>query len=84
MKLQIECNGIPLQHQSCSICNQLFETVEAKIIVCSDQGNYYGEVCPECLKKGFYWLNDRFEQLNQPKKAAVIRQTGDLEVPIGA
>ncbi len=64
MQLQIECNQTPCKQQPCLICNQLFELTEAKIIVCNDQGQSYGEVCSECLEKGFYWLNDRFKQLN--------------------
>jgi hypothetical protein len=84
MQLQIECNGIPLQKQSCLICNHLFETTKARIIICNDQGNSYGEACPKCLKKGFYWLSDRFEQLNQPRKTVAIRETRKLEVPMSA
>lgn len=84
MQLQIECNSIPLQQNKCWICNQIFKPTEAKIIVCNDQGNDYGEVCPQCLEKGFDWLSDRFEQLNQPKKKVVIRRTPQLEIPIGA
>ncbi len=69
MQLQIECNREPFKQKSCLICNQLFEMTEARIIVCNDQGNDYGEVCPKCLRKGFSWLSDRFEQLSQPQKS---------------
>jgi hypothetical protein len=79
MQLQIECNNIPFQQKSCWICNQPFETREAKVVICNDQGNDYGEVCPECLEMGFYWLSNRFEQLNQPRKRIAIRQTQDLK-----
>ncbi|MDX2214961.1 MAG: hypothetical protein SFY66_16860 [Oculatellaceae cyanobacterium bins.114] len=81
MQLQIECNHVPFQKQSCLICNRLFPMTEAKIIVCNDQGKYCGEVCPTCLKKGFDWLSDRFEQLNQPKKAPVIQYTPTRKTP---
>lgn len=53
MQLQIECNEILHQQKFCWMCDQLFEPKEAKIIVCNNQGNCYGEVCPECLEKGF-------------------------------
>ena len=83
MQLQIECNHIPFQKHPCLICNQLFEMGEAKILVCNDQGKYYGEVCPKCLENGFDWLSDRFEQLNQPKRKIALRQTR-IELPVGA
>jgi hypothetical protein len=64
MQLQIECNQVPFQQQPCLICNRLFEMTEAKIIVCNNQGNDYGEVCPQCLSRGFDWLSAQFERLN--------------------
>lgn len=84
MQLQIECNQIPLQQQSCLICKQLFQITEAKVLACSNQGDCYGEVCPNCLHQGFGWLSDRFDQLNQPKKAIALRKTETLNMPIGA
>ncbi|MBV8887242.1 MAG: hypothetical protein JO235_25050 [Chroococcidiopsidaceae cyanobacterium CP_BM_RX_35] len=57
---------------------------EAKVIICNDQGNCYGEVCPKCLDKGFHWLSKRFEQMNQIKQTVAIGQSRNLEVPIGA
>jgi predicted amidophosphoribosyltransferase len=84
MQLQIECNRSLRKQKLCLICSQSFEMTEAKIIVCNDQGNNYGEVCPECLKKGFVWLSDRFEQLNQPKKIVAMRPPQNLKAPVGA
>lgn len=83
MQLQIECNQAPFQQQSCLICNQLFEMAEAKILVCNDQGKHYGEVCPKCLEKGFDWISDRFEQLNQPKRKVTVRPPR-TEIPVSA
>jgi hypothetical protein len=84
MQLQIECNNVPSQQQSCSICSQAFEMAEARIIVCNDQGKDCGEVCSICLSRGFDWLSDRFDQLNQAKKPVLMRRTQRLEIPIGA
>lgn len=78
MQLQIECNPVPFQEQSCLICNQLFNTTEAKVIICNDQGKKHGEACPACLGRGFNWLNQRFEQrfeqLNTPSLKGVIKR----------
>jgi hypothetical protein len=84
MQLQIECNSIPFQQEFCFTCDQLFEITEAEIIVCNDQGEERGKVCPKCLKKGFLWLSDRFDQLDKPKNRVVIRQSKSLEIPISA
>lgn len=84
MQIQIECNNSPYQKQSCCICNHLYEMTEAKVIVCNDQGKYYGEVCPECLKNGFNWLSDRFDQITQVRKTIKIRPTQKQKVPVSA
>jgi len=57
---------------------------EAKVIVCNDQGKYYGEVCPHCLKQGFAWLSSRFDQLNKIKEIDVARQSQTQRIPVGA
>jgi len=60
---------------------------EAKVIVCNDQGKAYGEVCPHCLKQGFGWLSNRFDQLNQVSKVKeidVVRQAQTRRMPVGA
>ncbi len=84
MQLQIECNEILHQQQFCWICNQSFETQEARIIVCNNQGNRYGDVCPECLEKGFNWLSYKFEQINRPKQNISAQRIQKPEMPIGA
>lgn len=84
MQLQIECNPLPFRQEQCLICNQAFKMTEAKVIVCNDRGKDYGEVCPKCLEKGFHWLSDRFEQLQQPKKVIAMRQTQRLKPLVGA
>ncbi|MBW4619883.1 MAG: hypothetical protein KME17_11080 [Cyanosarcina radialis HA8281-LM2] len=74
MQLQIECNYVPFQKQICSLCDEQFEMTEAKILVCNDRGQYYGEVCPQCLEKGFDWLSDRFQKLERLKIKADLPQ----------
>lgn len=74
MQLQIECNSAPFQQQFCLTCSHFFEAVEAKIIVCDDQGTPYGEVCPHCLRKGFHWLSDRVGLWGQPT-GTTMRET---------
>jgi hypothetical protein len=82
MQLQIECNPIPFQQQSCVVCGQLFKTTEAKVIICSNQGKKHGEVCPTCLGKGFNWLNQRFEQLNKPQREEFVQHSQPLTRPL--
>lgn len=84
MQLQIECNKMPLQQQSCWLCKQPIEGTEARVIVCDDQGKTYGDVCTQCLNQGFNWLSDRFDQLNRPMKLIPIRRAEQLKTPIGA
>ena len=64
MQLQVECNGLSPKQQLCWICNHSFEMSEARIIVCDDQGDSYGEVCPQCLSMGFNWIKNQFQQLS--------------------
>jgi hypothetical protein len=83
MQFQIEYNEVPLKTEQCLICDRLFEMTEAKVIICDDQGKSFGEVCPKCLKKGFGWLSDRFEQLNHPKRKAPAAYPEKTKVPVG-
>ncbi|UBF30055.1 hypothetical protein K9N68_38340 (plasmid) [Kovacikia minuta CCNUW1] len=57
---------------------------EAKVIVCSDQGKYYGEVCPNCLRAGFHWISDRVDQLNQPKKVEIVPRSRNQKIAVVA
>lgn len=84
MQLQIECNYTPLQKRRCLICDEQFVTTEAKVIACNDQGKSYGEVCPACLKEGFDWLSDRFDQINQSQRVDVIRHVRSQKMLVGA
>jgi hypothetical protein len=63
MQLQIECNSSCEEQQLCWVCELPFKLKEARIIICDNQGTKYGDVCPDCLGKGFNWLSDRFERL---------------------
>jgi len=69
MQLQIECRSSSLKGSTCYTCDQSFEVKEARVIVCDDQGVGCGEVCSECIRRGFGWINDRFSQLQSPVKA---------------
>lgn len=61
MKYQIECNSLN-KHQTCLVCNQQFQMREVRLIVCNDQGDSYGEVCPDCTAKGGHWIDNQLEQ----------------------
>jgi hypothetical protein len=84
MQLQLEYNSSPFQNQQCLICKEQFKTTEAKILVCNNQGYAFGEACPNCLKEGFNWISDRFEQLDRSKKRNVLRHSQRPKVPVGA
>lgn len=63
MKFQIECNSLK-NNQMCLICNQLFQTSEARLIVCSDEGEGFGDICPECINMGAYWIKSQLQQFS--------------------
>jgi hypothetical protein len=62
MQLQVECSKTVGKQQICQICDRTFEMQAAQIMLCDDQGDIYGDVCPECISKGFSWLNHHFKQ----------------------
>jgi len=64
MQLQVECSKAIGKQQICQMCDRPFEMQAAQVIVCDDQGDRYGSVCPECISKGFDWLNRQFESGN--------------------
>ncbi|WP_281172805.1 hypothetical protein [Cylindrospermum stagnale] len=37
---------------------------EARLIICDDQGEIYGDVCPECIARGATWIGNRLQQSN--------------------
>ncbi len=71
MQLQVECNSLCSKQQLCWICNQTFKMREARVIVCDDQENSYGEICPQCLSRGFNWLEKQFQQLREVESNVV-------------
>lgn len=36
---------------------------EARVIVCDERGDSYGDLCPKCVRKGFNWLGGQLQQL---------------------
>ncbi len=64
MQFQIECNTLK-NNQMCLICNQLFQTREARLIVCSDQGDGFGDVCPECIARGAHWIKSQLQEFSR-------------------
>jgi hypothetical protein len=67
MQLQIECNHLPSKQQSCCLCKRPFESREARVIICNEQGITYGDACPHCISQGFAWMKTQFELLSRPK-----------------
>lgn len=63
MRFQIECNKMPIS-QNCLICRQQFRMKEARLIICNDEGDSYGDVCPECMARGANWINSRLQQFS--------------------
>jgi hypothetical protein len=84
MQLQVECNGLTKKQQPCWACDRVFKSREARIIVCTDQGASCGEVCPDCLDRGFQWLQYRFDQLNRPQKTTRNRLQRKLNTLVEA
>lgn len=62
MQFKMECNSLKKQ-QICLICNQQFQMGEARLIVCSNQGDSYGDVCPKCMGRGANWINNQLRQI---------------------
>ena len=56
MQLKIEINTASLDTQECVLCNQAFEMTDARVIACNDKNHEYGDVCPDCISKGSYWV----------------------------
>lgn len=64
MKFQIECNLLQIS-KICLICQEYFQTHEARLIVCNDQGEGYGDLCYQCIAKGGNWVQYQLEQFSQ-------------------
>ena len=63
MQFQIECNRIFKKHQMCLTCHEQFEMREARVIVCNEQGDSYGDICPQCVAMGFKWIGSKLQQV---------------------
>ncbi len=63
MQFQIECNSFSKNDQACLICNEGFEMKEARVIVCNEQGDSYGDICPECIAMGINWIGSQLQDL---------------------
>jgi hypothetical protein len=61
MKFQIECNTRK-SRQVCLICQQNFQMNEARLIVCSDEGGGYGDICPQCIARGGNWIQVQLQE----------------------
>jgi hypothetical protein len=60
IQLQIECNSLK-NSQTCLICKNQFEMNEARLIVCNDRGDRYGDICPNCITRGGKWIGSQLE-----------------------
>ncbi|MGJ5633688.1 hypothetical protein [Nostoc sp. CALU 1950] len=64
MKFQIECNTGDIS-KMCLICQENFQTDEARLIVCNDQGEGYGDICHQCIAKGGNWVQFQLQKFSQ-------------------
>ena len=37
---------------------------EARVILCNEQGDSYGDICPQCIAMGFNWIGNQLQRLN--------------------
>ncbi|OUL36349.1 hypothetical protein BV372_07990 [Nostoc sp. T09] len=63
MQFQIECNSLDL-NQICLICKQQLRMRDARLIISSDRGDSYGDVCYNCIVRGSTWLNSQLQKLD--------------------
>ncbi|MBD2195830.1 MULTISPECIES: hypothetical protein [Calothrix] len=61
MQFQIECNS-EKSSQVCLICRQTFQMLAARLIVCNDDGDGYGEICHQCTAKGGNWVQGQLQE----------------------
>ncbi|MES1022541.1 hypothetical protein ABN584_06535 [Gloeocapsa sp. BRSZ] len=62
MQFQIECNTLT-NYQACFICHKQFQLKEARLIICNDQGDGYGDICPQCMAMGAFWIGNQLKAL---------------------
>ncbi|NJR49023.1 MAG: hypothetical protein HC780_05050 [Leptolyngbyaceae cyanobacterium CSU_1_3] len=84
IQFQIECRNSSLNQGACCICEHSFEAKEAKVIVCDDQGENCGEVCPTCISQGYGWIQEQFTHLSAPLPSVRKARTLKQRLPIGA
>ena len=63
MQFQIECNSFLKKSQTGLTCNERFEMKEARVIVCNQRGDSYGDICPQCITMGFGWIGKQLQYL---------------------
>ncbi|RUR84467.1 hypothetical protein ACF3DV_19360 [Chlorogloeopsis fritschii PCC 9212] len=64
MQFQIECNS-KNNSQKCLICHQHFQMNAARLIVYNDQGDSYGDICPQCIARGGNWIKIQLHAFSQ-------------------
>jgi hypothetical protein len=64
MKFQIECNT-GRSRQVCLICQQNLQINEARLVVCNDQGDGYGDICHQCIAKGGNWIQSQLQEFSK-------------------
>ncbi|MDZ4871491.1 MAG: hypothetical protein CLLPBCKN_000879 [Chroococcidiopsis cubana SAG 39.79] len=60
IKFQIEHRSFSRKYQRCYFCQRDFERKEATIILCNECGETCGEACPNCIDKGYTWMQKQF------------------------
>lgn len=61
MQFQIECGPVLAKSEPCLLCKNSLPSGEARLIVCGDRGNSYGDICPHCIKKGSNWIRTQVQ-----------------------
>jgi hypothetical protein len=61
MQFQLEFDNLLVTSTPCLACEEQFEPTAARVIVCDQQGNPHGEICPHCGAKGLGWLATQFQ-----------------------
>ena len=63
MQLKVECVAVSSIQPRCVLCHQIFESREARVIVCNYENTECGDVCPDCIRMGFHWMQHQFLSL---------------------
>lgn len=74
MQLQIEHTCSLMTQQHCLTCQQAFIPSLARVIVCNESGDAYGDLCAACFTQGSSFIrsriHQRLEQGNSPNLKA--------------